>query len=104
MQDVVHDTDVTVLDSRYAEAYYTGHIQSALNLPFAAILNKDKTFKSPNEISALMAELNISDKDIVASCQAGITACILEVGLQTLDQGYSISMYDGSFAEWKNKS
>ena len=64
MQEVVHDTDVAVLDSRYAEAYYTGHIQSALNLPFAAILNKDKTFKSPNEISALMAELNISDKHV----------------------------------------
>ena len=68
MQEVVNDADVAVLDSRYAEAYYTGHIQSALNLPFAAILNKDKTFKSPNEISALIAELDISNKDIVTSC------------------------------------
>jgi len=81
MQDVIHDTDFAILDSRYAEAYYTGHIQSALNLPFAAILNKDKTFKSPKEITALMEELDISTKDIITSCQAGITACILEVGL-----------------------
>ena len=75
-----------VLDSRYSEAFYMGNIDGSINLPFPNFLNADKTFKSPDEINELFSEatgLNPSDQstEVVLSCQAGITACILELGL-----------------------
>ena len=74
-----------ILDSSYSEAFYMGNIDGSINLPFAQILNKDKTFKSEKEINQLIFEITGLDQfdketQIILSCRAGMTACILELG------------------------
>lgn len=45
------ETDPIILDSRYEEAYFMGHIKEATNVPFVNVLNLDNTFKSADEIN-----------------------------------------------------
>ena len=77
-----------------------GHIDGSINLPFEEVLNKDKTFKSAEDILAKFNNVK-TDEQVVLSCQAGVTACILEVAL--LSAGHNpakTSMYDGSWGEY----
>jgi 3-mercaptopyruvate sulfurtransferase SseA len=45
-------------------------------------LNPDKTFKSADELQKIFGKN--ATEETVLSCQKGITACILEVALQSI--------------------
>lgn len=90
----------------------SGHVPSALSLPFGKVLNEDKTYKSGEELQALLqSEYGIdlknsqSKKGIIVMCGTGVTAVILKLALEiVLGTKLPIRVYDGSWTEWAQRA
>lgn len=103
-------TDTKILDARGAARFYgtapeprsgvrSGHMPGALNLPYTALLNPDKTIKGGPELEAAFRDIGLdTDRPVITSCGSGVTAAILTLGLALL--GKSSRLYDGSWSEW----
>jgi thiosulfate/3-mercaptopyruvate sulfurtransferase len=82
------------------EGLRAGHIPGALNVPYATLLNDDKTFKSAAETRAIFETAGVDlAKPVITTCGSGITAAILALALERIGHG-NWSLYDGSWAEW----
>lgn len=78
----------------------SGHIPGAVNVPFTALLNDDKTMKSRNELAKVFEEAGIdASTPTVTSCGSGVTAAVVYLGL-TIAGHRHLSLYDGSWSEW----
>jgi thiosulfate/3-mercaptopyruvate sulfurtransferase len=79
----------------------SGHMPGAISLPFTEFLDtNNKTYKSSEEIRAIVKELNINlDAPITTTCGSGVTACALSLGLFLIGKT-DVSVYDGSWSEW----
>lgn len=94
---------IPIIDSRFNANYVAGHLPTSVNLPFTAVLNDDKTFKSPEELQSLFKTMNISNsQEVIVSCQRGITACIVDAALKIAGNTHT-SVYDGSYEEYSKK-
>ena len=108
---LLKDRSAEIVDARSAERFAgkapeprpglrSGHIPGARNLPFAKLLNKDGTLKSPREIERLFQHAGVDlGKPVVASCGSGITAGVLALALAQIGHRKT-SVYDGSWSEW----
>lgn len=77
-----------------------GHIPGARNVPFKTLLNEDGTMKDEAAIRAVFADAGIDfDRPIITSCGSGVSAAILNLGLERLGHR-DHALYDGSWAEW----
>jgi len=78
----------------------SGHMPSALNLPFNLLLDDNGCMKPASELEAIIEELGVSkSKPIITSCGSGVTAAVVFLALTCL--GYDdVSLYDGSWTEW----
>lgn len=77
----------------------SGHIPSAINIPFAAFFDGHCLHDS-QRLAAIFNQQRLSAEQLlVMSCGSGITACI---GLLAASEaGYQqLALYDGSWAEW----
>lgn len=82
------------------EGLRAGHIPGSRSVPFTALLNDDKTMKSPDAIRAVFEAAGVdTDKPVITTCGSGITAAVLALGLERIGND-SWSLYDGSWAEW----
>jgi len=76
-----------------------GHMPGARNLPYARLLNPDRTWKRG---AALKAEFDAAGIDLarplVTTCGSGITAAVLAFGAHLV--GNDAALYDGSWSEW----
>lgn len=107
----VHERSAAIVDARSAERFAGsvpeprpglrgGHIPGSCNLPFSALLNADKTMKSPTDVKALFEKAGVDfKKPVIASCGSGVTACVLALGLYECGKK-EVAVYDGSWAEW----
>ena len=76
-----------LLDARPPQVHEAGHIPTAVNVPFTAVLNEDKTFKSPEEIKKYLKSKGIEDPEsqpLIVSCMKGFTACTLDAALKII--------------------
>jgi thiosulfate/3-mercaptopyruvate sulfurtransferase len=81
-----------------------GHIPGAVNLEWRNHLKSDYTFKPLPELRAMYQALGaMPDKTVVAYCQGNLRATHNYFVLRLL--GYDrVAAYDGSWAEWGNRS
>jgi len=87
-------------DGEPREGMRSGHMPGARNVPFPALLNDDKTFKSSEEVRSIFENAGLDfDKPVVTSCGSGVTACILTLALE-LTGKTDVAVYDGSWSEW----
>ena len=80
----------------------SGSIPNSVCLPFKEIINSsDNTFKGVSEISKKFSEIiDLNDDKRVFSCGSGITACVLGLAYSLVNNTYSPTVYDGSWAEY----
>lgn len=105
----LQNRDVLIIDAR-AEARFlgtqpepregmaSGHIPSSVNFPYKEVLENGK-MKSKTEIEKLFLNINISNKQLVFTCGSGVTACIILLACELVNDTKK-SLYDGSWSEW----
>ena len=107
------DTKFKVVDARSKNRFLglekeprtglrSGSIKNSYCLPFADLINKkDKTFKNKHFIKKKFKEVGIFDENnVVFSCGSGITAAVLALAYSMINDKYSPTIYDGSWAEY----
>ncbi len=80
----------------------SGNIKNSFCIPFNQCLNKDKTFKTAEDLKLIFETCleNINEKNIVFSCGSGVTACVLALAYSLINDKYLPCIYDGSWAEY----
>ena len=103
--------DKTIIDARAAERFRgeaaeprpgmrAGHIPNARNVPYATVLNADKTMKEPEELKRIFEAAGVDlDKPAIASCGSGVTAAVLCLAMERFGKT-DHALYDGSWTEW----
>lgn len=77
----------------------TGHIESAVNVPFSEITNGESAFKSVDELRKVFEAAGVKPGEtVVAYCHIGQQATATIFGARLL--GHPVLLYDGSFEEW----
>lgn len=105
------DSDIKILDARPKARFdgeapeprphlRRGHMPGALNLPFATLLNEDKTLKPVSALRQIFDALNIDETTpLITTCGSGISAAVINLAIEQL--GYhQAGLYDGAWAEW----
>ena len=113
INDNIKTNNFKVIDARSKERFdgtapdprknvRSGSIPNSLCLPFKEVINaKDNTFKNRSEISKKFDEIiDSNDNNRVFSCGSGITACVLSLAYSLVNNTYSPTVYDGSWAEY----
>ncbi len=80
----------------------SGHIPSAVNIPYSLMLDSDTgLFKSETALHEVFLERypSLFDGEIVSSCGSGYAGTVLLLGLAQI--GIQAPLFDGSFAAWK---
>ena len=111
--DVLANTDSAdrlVLDARDAKRFSgalpdfrpnvaRGHIPGSANLPFDRVLNDDGTYKSHEELRAILTEAGVDERPVTTTCGSGVTASVLLFALHLAGRD-DVALYDGSWSEW----
>ncbi len=107
--------DVVLIDARGEEEYsgvmhekknkYSkGHIPGAIHIGFIEVLDKDKSFKSIEEMQKL-ADANgfKPEKTYIVYCKTGVKASVIFVALKNILNYKDVKLYDGAYLEWEFK-
>jgi len=95
-----------ILDTR-TSSYSKGHMPGAVHIPYSSLVDPEDClrFKPQSELQSIFDKAGVTkDRRIICSCGSGVTVCSLFAAL--LECGYDpddISIYDGSWAEWKDE-
>jgi thiosulfate/3-mercaptopyruvate sulfurtransferase len=82
-------------------AQRSGHIPTALNVPWAKTANEDGTFKTAEELTELYAEAGLNtDKATIAYCRIGERSSHTWFALHELIGLGDVKNYDGSWTEY----
>ena len=77
-----------------------GHIPGSKNVPYADLLNEDKTLKDPAALRAIFERAGVDlSKPAITTCGSGVTACVLSLAMERIGKT-DWSVYDGSWTEW----
>lgn len=77
-----------------------GHIPGAANLHFPRLFQEDGTWKGAPALRSDFAKAGVDlDRPVVASCNSGMTACVLLFGMVLAGKD-DAALYDGSWMEW----
>jgi thiosulfate/3-mercaptopyruvate sulfurtransferase len=77
-----------------------GHIKGSRNVPYAALLNADGTYRDDTELRALFDAVGAFERPrVICYCGGGISATMDALALTRLGHP-SVAVYDGSMSEW----
>jgi len=79
----------------------SGCIPNSINIPYKAVLNKDK-MKSSSELVKIFSIVDGQEQDLVFSCGSGLTACIVMLAYEHIG-GQSMFLFDGSWTEYAER-
>jgi thiosulfate/3-mercaptopyruvate sulfurtransferase len=80
----------------------TGHITSAVNVPFQSLLAADGRFKSADEMRGLFSAAGVKSGDqVITYCHIGQQATVALFAARVL--GINAQLYDGSFEDWSRR-
>ncbi len=108
----INKKEFVVIDARSKERFEgkepdprknvrSGSIPNSFCLPYKEMINKDNTFKNLSEISKKFDQIiNQKNSNMVFSCGSGVTACVLALAYSLVNNKYSPTIYDGSWAEY----
>lgn len=100
--DVRRRTEFTGEEARAARG---GRVPGAAHMLWQDVLNwnGDRTFKSPDEVRAMLSEAGVTpDKRTITYCQGAVRAAHTALVLRML--GYdNVEVYDGSWEDWGNR-
>ncbi|CAG9986921.1 unnamed protein product [Clonostachys byssicola] len=89
------------------EGLSSGHMPGAINIPFTDLLDPEtKTFYPPEKLATIFSQKGVDPaKPIISSCGTGVTACVIDTGLEVAGFGSPESrrVYDGSWTEWAQR-
>lgn len=98
----------TLVDARSPEEYRgevemdhrPGHIPGAVSLPHADLAGADgNLYAGRDTLRERLAGAGIGESEpVIAYCRSGIRAAVTWLALDRM--GYTVSLYDGSYAEW----
>jgi thiosulfate/3-mercaptopyruvate sulfurtransferase len=80
-----------------------GHIPGAVHVHFRDLLNDDDTFKTPEQMQARMAQVDIGPEaadEIVTYCRLSHRATLVWFALSSVLGYRQVKVYDGSWTEW----
>ncbi len=78
-----------------------GHIPNAVLLPSPDFYNKDRTFKSPDEIKKMLDYFKIKpEQSIYSHCGGGISASVPFFALKFILHYPTVKLYTGSELDW----
>ena len=108
----VGDGRTVIIDAR-DQRFYTGqaegmharegHVPSARNVPFKALLDDSGAFKSREQLESILDAAGASPgKRIIGYCHIGQQATMVYFAGRLL--GRDVHLYDGSWDEWSRKS
>jgi thiosulfate/3-mercaptopyruvate sulfurtransferase len=85
-------------------AQRSGHIPSAISVPWAQAVNEDGTFKSADELRELYTSKGVLEdgKPVIAYCRIGERSAHTWFVLHELLGVDDVENYDGSWTEWGN--
>lgn len=88
-------------DPEPREGISSGHMPGSVSIPFSAILDPEtKAFLSPEKLKSIFEGKGVDpNKPIISSCGTGVTACVIEAGLDAAGYGSPErrKVYDGSW-------
>lgn len=113
----ISDPAVVILDHRSPEEYRgervgvpgkpdvgaerAGRIPGAIHLPFDALINEDETFRSKEELEALiLPHLPHRDSPVISYCRLAHRATLASFAMTEILGLPNIRVYDGSWTEW----
>lgn len=77
-----------------------GHVPSAVNIPAKTLVNDDGTWKSDEELAAILRAGGVRDDvEVTAYCNGGVTATGILFALDRIGHA-AWANYDGSWNEW----
>jgi thiosulfate/3-mercaptopyruvate sulfurtransferase len=112
VETLLHDPAWRLVDARAGERYrgevepidkIAGHIPGAINLPFAANVAGDGTYKTPEALRERFAALlrDVAPDHVVCYCGSGVTACANLLALEHAGLP-GAKLYGGSWSEWSS--
>jgi thiosulfate/3-mercaptopyruvate sulfurtransferase len=108
VQARIGDMDWLIVDARDPGQYSGavrrgrrgGHVPTAVNIPAKSFVNDDGTWKSDEELRALLGDGGVeAGRAVVAYCNGGVTATAVLFALDRIGHGRWAN-YDGSWNEW----
>lgn len=84
-------------------AQRTGRIPGAVHIYYAKLLNRDMTFRSPDQIASILEKKGIDldgATEIVAYCRLSHRATFIWFALTQILGRPRVRIYDGSWTEW----
>jgi thiosulfate/3-mercaptopyruvate sulfurtransferase len=89
------------------EGLSSGHMPGAISLPFNALLDAEtKAYLPAEKLQAVFKHKGVDpNKPIISSCGTGVTACVIDTGLEIAGYGQPNNrrVYDGSWTEWAQR-
>lgn len=83
-------------------AIRAGHVPGAVNVPWGQAVNKDGTFKSPEELKVIYGAVGLDGTTpIITYCRIGERSSHTWFALSKI-LGYDVKNYDGSWTEYGN--
>ena len=82
-------------------AFTKGRIPNSYHIPWDLMINKDKTFKSSQEMKEILDSKGITkDMTIISYCQSGVRSAHMTFVLGELLGYKNVKNYDGSWVQW----